>query len=406
MDMLIEEDVVVNLRLIKKQRAENKFLDHSIPYTPKSLIAEISKNFEHLDKEVSIAVLYTIEWAVYLLSKGYQDITLITKESDERVARWADMMGVKHELLDNVVHSIKERSRMKFDVVVGNPPYQLGRNRYFYQEFVIKSWEISNNIVAMITPSNWTSLTKIKSTFTKKVLKNGLVVYKFLGDRSFVNVQLLVVYFVTSKLSTNSEVTLINEFGNLIVERSSIKYFPTESGKGTSIIEKLQEYCLSGHLKEIHGTLTRGRAQPSNSADSVKCIYSAGYKNQDFDWEAIRPTSEIVGNGYHKVIVTHQTSVGRLGELKYAGPEYGIGLSAHAFIINDTTEADNLIKYLETPLIRFIIKTLKGAVSSNSQTLFGNIPSIDLSKSWTDAELYAHFNLTQEEIDYIEATVK
>lgn len=35
-----------------------------------------------------------------------------------------------------------------------------------------------------------------------------------------------------------------------------------------------------------------------------------------------------------------------------------------------------------------------------------NLPAVDLTRSWTDAELYAHFKLTQEEIDLIEATVK
>ena len=34
------------------------------------------------------------------------------------------------------------------------------------------------------------------------------------------------------------------------------------------------------------------------------------------------------------------------------------------------------------------------------------LPKIDLSKSWTDEELYKYFNLTQEEIDYIESQVK
>jgi hypothetical protein len=34
------------------------------------------------------------------------------------------------------------------------------------------------------------------------------------------------------------------------------------------------------------------------------------------------------------------------------------------------------------------------------------IPKIDLSKTWSDNELYELFGLTQEEIEYIEATVK
>jgi hypothetical protein len=34
------------------------------------------------------------------------------------------------------------------------------------------------------------------------------------------------------------------------------------------------------------------------------------------------------------------------------------------------------------------------------------LPKIDLTKVWSDADMYAHFGLTQEEIDYVEANVK
>ena len=39
-------------------------------------------------------------------------------------------------------------------------------------------------------------------------------------------------------------------------------------------------------------------------------------------------------------------------------------------------------------------------------TFFNSLPYVDLTRTWTDQELYAHFNLTQEEIEYIESQVK
>jgi hypothetical protein len=368
--------------------------------TPWKLCEDIvSRIFDISNKRV--LVVDTIEFIPVLLAFGVNKCNITFVAQYEFRGMMAQQLGV-HVVPESL---LTWKTNMKFDVVIGNPPYQTGRNRYFYQEFVTKAWTLSDDVVAMITPSNWVSLTKMNSKFTKNVLAQGLLVYKYLGGNAFKDVQLLTVYFVTSKKSVNSDVELITSQNSTKVNRTQLKYFPSDSGEGVEIIAKLKQFTI-GCLQEIHGTLTRGRAVPSTDTNCIKCIYSAGRKGGDFDWECVEPTTELVGFGDHKVIVTHQTSIGKLGEVKYAGPEYGIGLSAHAFVVSNEIEAKNLIAYLESNVIRFIFKSLKGAVCSNSQVLFSNIPKLDFSKSWTDQELYNHFNLTQDEIDYIEVTVK
>ena len=39
-------------------------------------------------------------------------------------------------------------------------------------------------------------------------------------------------------------------------------------------------------------------------------------------------------------------------------------------------------------------------------SFYNSLPYLDLNILWSDADIYKHFNLTQEEIDYIEANVK
>ncbi len=104
--------------------------------------------------------------------------------------------------------------------------------------------------------------------------------------------------------------------------------------------------------------------------------------------------------------MTHQTSIGNLGEVKYVGPDFGVGMACHAFEVRNKSEAQNLIAYLQLKIIRFVVKILKGSVASNSHTLFSNFPKIDLTRGWTDTELNTHFELTQEEIGFIEEAVK
>lgn len=373
---------------------------HNI-HTPFSLCDRILKKIKP-NSHQTFAVFYTIEFAITLIEDFGIDPKNIWLFGDSlEKKKIANHLGINYNEINPI---LEEYKFMKFDVVLLNPPYQKGRNRYFYQEFVNKAWGLSKDIVCAITPSNWTSGTKFKSKFTKKIFRNKLTYYEFLGDKAF-NAQLLVVYFITSKLTDDPNTILEADGTKTILPRNEINYFPTSSGNGESVISKLLQFANQSHLKEIHGTMTTREAVPSHSKNAVKWVKTAGYAGEELEWTLIDPTDRLVGFGDHKVIVTHQTSIGKLGVLKYAGPEFGIGLSAHAFVVKSQTQAMTLIKYLESPVVKFIVKTLKGSVCSNSQTLFNKIPMVDLSKTWTKIDLYQYFKLTPEEIKFINDTI-
>lgn len=65
-----------------------------------------------------------------------------------------------------------------------------------------------------------------------------------------------------------------------------------------------------------------------------------------------------------------------------------------------------LKSYLESNLISFCVNEFKKIKPGMGYTFLRKLSEIDLTRTWTDAELYKHFNLTQEEIDYVEANVK
>ena len=68
-------------------------------------------------------------------------------------------------------------------------------------------------------------------------------------------------------------------------------------------------------------------------------------------------------------------------------------------------EAENLYGYLRTKFVRFLIlQTLVGMNISISNFQF--VPWCDFSKPWTDAELYAKYKLTKDEIAFIESMIK
>ena len=71
----------------------------------------------------------------------------------------------------------------------------------------------------------------------------------------------------------------------------------------------------------------------------------------------------------------------------------------------DISYATNVKKYIETKFVRFLV--LQAISSINlSKDSFKFVPMQDFSKSWTDEELYAKYELTQEEIEFIDNMMK
>lgn len=62
-------------------------------------------------------------------------------------------------------------------------------------------------------------------------------------------------------------------------------------------------------------------------------------------------------------------------------------------------------QYITSTFFRFLLFLGHGTMQVN-QTVFSLIPLQDFSRPWADADLYAKYNLTEEEIDYIEKTIK
>ena len=68
-------------------------------------------------------------------------------------------------------------------------------------------------------------------------------------------------------------------------------------------------------------------------------------------------------------------------------------------------KAENLLTYLKTKLVRFLVAQVT-TTQHISKANFALVPVQDFSKPWTDTELYAKYNLTDDEIAFIEATIK
>jgi site-specific DNA-methyltransferase (adenine-specific) len=72
---------------------------------------------------------------------------------------------------------------------------------------------------------------------------------------------------------------------------------------------------------------------------------------------------------------------------------------------DDALSAENLLSYLQTKFVRFLIMQCMSAVNL-SKAVFAFVPLQDFSKPWTDEELYKKYGLTDEEIQFIESMIR
>lgn len=68
-------------------------------------------------------------------------------------------------------------------------------------------------------------------------------------------------------------------------------------------------------------------------------------------------------------------------------------------------EAENIVSYIKTKFFRFLI-LLKKNTQDATNRVYSFVPVQDFSKAWTDNELYKKYNLSDEEIAFIESTIR
>jgi len=80
------------------------------------------------------------------------------------------------------------------------------------------------------------------------------------------------------------------------------------------------------------------------------------------------------------------------------------GGAVNELAIGSMKEAKNAFEYLKTKFVRFCVSLRKTGPDLNYIDM-ELVPYMDFSQEWTDEKLYKHFGLTQEEVDFIESYI-
>ena len=295
---------------------------------------------------------------------------------------------------------------MKFDVIVGNPPFSGNkteikgtRANQLYVQFINKSLKMGK-FVGMVLPALWTHK---PGTVKKELHEFGLVKCK--SCNSFFSIEVDTCYIIAEKGYTG-ELTIVSE-NNDTYSTLWKKNDPIHLNSPIIGITVLDKTSREDNLSKLWARSSVNRNDSKFGKGKTQVVDITGSDNEEL---VILRTSlgETYFPGYQdwKVITNNVGRTNRtLGVTKIVKPGYGTTYSVISLIVKSESEACALNLYINSKLVRFIINCVKNS-GVNSKILFSHIPKVDLTRTWTDTELYAHFNLTQEEIDYIEANVK
>jgi site-specific DNA-methyltransferase (adenine-specific) len=316
---------------------------------------------------------------------------------------------------------------MKFDVIIGNPPYQLNTGSSsaqatpLYDKFVQQAKKLNPRYLSMIIPSRWYSGGMGLNAFRSGMLndKNIRILVDYPNAKDcFPGIELRggVCYFVWDRDNSGEcEYTNISNGSSNTIVRDLSQYSTfIRWNQALQIVKKINDK-KEGSLAEIISTVspfglpTSLRGKTGKSKDSL-VLHSSGGVGYISPNE-IKTGVDLINK--YKVLIS-QTISGNMevppfkviAILKVLKPKE---VCTHSYLIagasDDEDKAQNLKSYLETKFVRLLLtQSVSGIHISRNSFVF--VPLQDFSEPWTDEKLYKKYNLNQEEIDFIESMIR
>ena len=340
---------------------------------------------------------------------------------------------------------------MKFNAIVGNPPYQESRASTngalataLYPLFIDISIKISPAYISLITPSRWMTRMGIgvKDSWVDTMLNDNrfIEIEDYLNaSECFPGVEIKggVNYFLYSPAYEGPCIYKLHQNGQIVIRKDYLNFNNTglviREAQAPNIISKVlsvegANYLYDNSFSSVVGPLDlfdkgsildtnwKGYSLERTKENSVKVFLNKRLEPRGYGWI---PYS-VIPKGHrsinvHKVYLPKAGGSGNdpivIGKPFYG--DYGSVCSATYLCIgydpdkhNFTKEqCENIISYMRTRFFRYLV-SVKKKTQDNPCGVFQFVPNQDWSKSWTDDELYRKYNLSKEEISYIELLIK
>lgn len=341
------------------------------------------------------------------------------------------------------VEQLEDIFNVKFDVVIGNPPYQLGDEGHgrsatpIYQKFVEQAKKLNPRYLTMVIPSRWFAGGKGLDDFRESMLVDSRIrsiddflsaadifpgvglkggICYFLWDRDNPGLCRVTTHFTDGTRSTSNRP--LREEGIEVFVRFSQglsilrKVIEVETGQAKSLDlpnDKRFERLVSPRKPFGLETTFQGKAEESAGDVLVYQNGGIGYVAR----RSVKSGTQLIDKW--KVYVgraapgtgNKDTYPHRIISTPFLGAPGTICSETYLCIgpFDSKKQAQSVLSYLSCRLTRLLI-LLHKAAQDTTRKVYTFVPIQDFDRTWTDAKLYKKYSLTPEDIAFIEKIVR
>ena len=328
------------------------------------------------------------------------------------------------------------KQEMKFNAVVGNPPYQLSGHGQkplpIYQNFIDLARTLKPKCISIVSPSRWFAANDLKEFRDSIIKENKLdIIHDFADARlCFPNVEIKggISYFrwnddsnqycnffihndkgVTQtmrNLSTeNTEILIRDGYMIKILEKVQSK----NEAKFNSLISSNDPFGFD--MREEHSSKRVKVPYYNTPKENSAIFYYNGWRKKGVgyvDREIINKNTEWVDKV--KILIPKAWGTGDTTKdwLKPFIVEKNTCCTETYLVVGpfDSLEiAENVVSYMGTKFFHFMVAIMK-LTQNAMQGVYCNVPIQDFSHRWTDEDLYEKYGLDLFEREYSESLIK
>ena len=322
-------------------------------------------------------------------------------------------------------------NNMKFDVIIGNPPYQLndggGRDSAaipLYDKFVQKAKQLAPHFLIMIIPARWYTGGRGLDDFRDNMISDTRlkVIHDYPEtDDCFpgLNIRGGVCYFLWDSLY-HGDCTIINHIKGKMIEMKR----PLKEANIPLLIRYNQSISIMKKVLKFK-EVSLGKYVSTSKPFGMRSNFS--------DFTSIQTEMHSVKlyrfgeNGYvaKKIIVKNEKLIDRykvlVSKASPGGDEYPHSIVSQPIVsepdsvctetylvikdVDSRIEAENLVSYIKTRFFRFMMSLVKNT-QNISKASYTFVPLQDFSHPWTDEMLYRKYKLSSDEIAFIESMIR
>ena len=320
---------------------------------------------------------------------------------------------------------------MQFDVIIGNPPYQLSDGgaaasaRPIYHEFIQQAKKLEPRFVVMVTPSRWFAGGKGLDEFRKTMLndKRLRVIVDYVQEKdAFPNVNINggVNYFLWDREHKgHCEITTVppggksgdpltrplNAYDIFIRRNESIPILEKVVAKKEPTFDtRVSSRKPFGLPTNFHGSSIKTHKSNIKFYGSGKVTWVSPDQievNQSWvnKWKVLVPAASD-GNENYPLPIWDQAGPFVSGPGEACSETYLV-----ASLAKTKTEAQYIASYMRTKFFRYMVSIRKVAQHNKIEN-FSFVPDVPLDRDWTDAELYKRYSLSKNDIAFIESMIR